>query len=189
MRTAILALLCGAAFLVSGADAPARPSPPFSILRVGAPPQQLSQYKGKVVLLAFISTVCPHCQQLTGELAPLAKEYGPRGVQFLEVAFNDGAEANLKDFVAKYQPGFPVGWSTHAAVMSYLGISLLDTHPLYVPHLVFLDRAGMIRADYPGESPFLLNPVPNIRAELDKLLKAGTAATSAPKQAARFSHP
>jgi hypothetical protein len=36
----------------------------------------------------------------------------------------------------------------------------------------------MIRSDYPGESPFFQNPDTNIRAELDKLLKAGAATAS-----------
>jgi len=56
-------------------------------------------------------------------------------------------------------------------VMSYLQRSILDTRPLYVPHMVFLDRRGMIRADYPGESDFFKDQATNIRAELEKLLK------------------
>jgi hypothetical protein len=40
-----------------------------------------------------------------------------------------------------------------------------------VPHLVFLNRRGIIQADYPGESDFMKDPATNIRAELEKLLK------------------
>jgi hypothetical protein len=38
--------------------------------------------------------------------------------------------------------------------------------------MVFLDRRGMIQADYAGESDFFKDPATNIRAELEKLLKA-----------------
>ena len=71
-------LLLGAviAFAALAADT-ARPSPPFTILRPGAAPIQLSQYRGKVVALAFIQTTCSHCQQLTTILNLLAKEYAP----------------------------------------------------------------------------------------------------------------
>ena len=69
-----------------------------------------------------------------------------------------------------------MGWTSRAAAMAYLQRSILDTRPLYVPHMVFLDRRGIIRADYPGESDFMKDPATNIRAELEKLLKAPATA-------------
>src|SRR5437763_1053619 len=154
MRIALLITLCAvtAAF---AADAPARPSPPFQILRPGAAPVELSQYKGKVVMLAFIDTHCPHCQKLTNFLEEMAPKYAPRGVQVLECAFNDDAPNSIGGFMQQFHPPFPVGYSNRAAVLSYLQISILDQRPLYVPHVVFLDRKGMIRADYRGESDFM----------------------------------
>jgi hypothetical protein len=52
-------------------------------LAFGAAPIQLSQYRGKIVSLVFIYTTCSHCQEFTTILNVLAKEYTPRGVQFL----------------------------------------------------------------------------------------------------------
>ena len=163
-----IAALIGPAF---PADT-ARPSPPFTIQRTGAPPLQLSQYRGKVVVLAFIYTSCSHCQQLTTELNPIARDYPGKDVQFLECAFNEDAVAALPEFLQRYAPPFPVGYSTLTAVRSYLQYTAGDTRPLYVPHMVFLDRAGVIRADYPGEGPFFTNASANIRAQLDKMLTA-----------------
>jgi thiol-disulfide isomerase/thioredoxin len=154
----------------------ARPSPPFTILRTGAPPLQLSQYRGKVVALAFIHTTCTHCQQLTTELNRIAGDYANRNVQFLECAFNDDAIAAIPEFLQRFAPPFPVGYSTQAAVLSYLQYTAADPRPLYVPHMVFLDRAGVIRADYPGEGPFFSSANVNIRAQLDKMLKPATPA-------------
>jgi hypothetical protein len=37
--------------------------------------------------------------------------------------------------------------------------------------MVFLDRAGVIRADYPGEGAFFSEADKNIRAQLEKMLK------------------
>jgi thiol-disulfide isomerase/thioredoxin len=123
------------------------------------------------VALAFISTTCPHCQDLTRLLGPLSREYALRGVQVLECAFNDQAQPNMAAFLQLLQPPFPVGWISHATAMAYLQRSILDTRPFYVPHMVFLDRRGIIRADCPGESDFFKDPATNIRAELEKLLK------------------
>jgi thiol-disulfide isomerase/thioredoxin len=172
MRTAIPVFLCAmSAFTAMAADPP-RPSPPLEIERLNAPAVQLSQYRGKVVALAFIFTTCSHCQDLTKVLIPLSREYALRGVQVLECAFNDDAKQNIGEFLKQFQPPFPVGWINRAAAMAYLQRSVLDTKPLYVPHMVFLDGRGIIRADYPGESDFFKDPAANIRAELEKLLKA-----------------
>jgi len=171
-------LLCAVAAGVAPADDLPRQSPPFTIMRAGAPPIQLSQYHGKLVVLAFIHTTCPHCQALTGTLGPIARDYTPKNVQFVECAFNTGAEQLVAQFIQQLQPMFPVGWSTDAAVRSYLQYSAMDTRMFYVPHMVFLDANGMIRSDYPGENAFFQNPDTNIRAELDKLLKAGGATAS-----------
>jgi hypothetical protein len=172
MRTATPVFLCAMSALTALAAEPPRPSPPLAIERLNAPTLQLSQYRGKVVALALIFTTCSHCQDLTRLLVSLSREYALRGVQVVECAFNDDAKQTMAGFLQQFQPPFPVGWTTHAAAMAYLQRTILDTRPLYVPHMVFLDRRGIIRADYPGESDFFKDQATNIRAELEKLLKA-----------------
>jgi thiol-disulfide isomerase/thioredoxin len=184
MRIATVALLCASlAGALVAADVP-RPSPEFSVTMPGAKPLPVRTMRGKVVLLAFISTTCPHCQQLTQALGPISQEYAAKGVQIVVSAFNDGiTEKMLKEFVDQYHPGFPVGMNSRAEVMSYLQYSVLSQTPLYVPHLVFIDRTGVIRADYPGESPFVANAAPNVRAELNKMLAASPVRSGAGKKA------
>ena len=177
MRAALAILLCAAAF-GQPATAP-RKSPPFSILRPGQAPIPLESFRGKVVALAFISTTCPHCQDLTRQFGPLSKEYAARGVQFLECAFDDAAQLGVPGFIQQFQPPFPVGYASRAAVDAYLERSIIDTRPLWVPHLVFLDRNGLIQADIAGDDPFMNNPLANTRALLDKLLGAGGTARKA----------
>jgi peroxiredoxin len=176
MRTVSIFLFCSAFSFTAAAAQPARPSPVFAMQRVGAGPLPLSQYRGKVVALAFIYTTCSHCQQLTTVLNSIAREYSARGVQVLECAFNDDAAQTIPDFLKQLEPPFPVGFNTQAAVRSYLQYTLTDARTLYVPHLVFLDRRGIIRGDYPGESEFLKNAEVNIRSELDKLLRTPESA-------------
>ena len=176
MRTTIVSLLCATVLFTGSAAEPARHSPAFSILRIGTAPLQLSQYRGKVVALAFIYTTCPHCQHLTAILNSVAKDYSARGVQVLECAFNEDAVPTMPDFLKKAEPQFPVGYAPRASVLSYLQYPAADTRLLYVPHLVFVDRAGAIRGDYPGEGSFFADPEANIRKELDRMLK-GSGAT------------
>jgi len=171
-----LAVLCGA---LTAADIP-RTASALSINRLNGPPLELSTYRGKVVALTFIYTTCTHCQALTVTLNSLAAEYAPRGVQFVECAFNADAETTMQQFLDRYHPPFPVGWATDAIVRSFLQVSYIDTRPLYVPHMVFIDRAGMIRDDYRGEGDFFLKPEANIRAELEKLLAPKKPASAPP---------
>jgi hypothetical protein len=177
MRTLTSVLLCAAMATVGGVglaqapkQAPRRPSA-FSLLRPNETALPLSRYRGKVVALTFISEVCSHCQALTVQLNPLAKEFESRGVQFLECAINDGAAEGLREFTMKFQPAFPVGWSTRDAMLSFTGVSSNDFDATFVPRMVFLDRMGLIRDNFEPGTDFYKNPPVSIRAELEKLLK------------------
>lgn len=180
MRIVTSVLLCAAIGLAQTPPTPSkeappkhvpRKPPPFSLLRPLAAPLPLSQYRGKVVALTFISEVCSHCQALTLQLNQLANEFAPRGVQFLECAINDAADAGLKEFTTKFQPAFPVGWATREAMLSFTGVSPTEPGALYVPRMVFLDRLGVIRDNFDPGTDFYSNPPVSIRAELEKLLK------------------
>jgi thiol-disulfide isomerase/thioredoxin len=94
MRTCLAASLIALGLFTVTAQNTPRPSPPFTFKRVGTPAPAaiaLSQYRGKIVALAFIHTGCPHCQHLTELLNPIAHDYAARGVEVLACAFNDGA--------------------------------------------------------------------------------------------------
>jgi thiol-disulfide isomerase/thioredoxin len=178
MRIFVISALSLALGLTALAMDIGKPSPPFSIQRLNGPAVPLTQFQGKVVALAFIDTECPHCQHLTGVLNAIAKEYEGKGVQFVECAFNDIAAQRLPFFIQNFQPSFMIGYSQRDPVLNYLSYSILK--PLYVPHMVFLDRKGVVRGDYAGESDFMTNPEKNVRAELDELLKAAPATSSHP---------
>jgi peroxiredoxin len=176
MRTILVTTLGGLIALTAFAVEVGKPSPPLTIQRLNGPALQLSQYKGKVVAMAFVYTTCPHCQNLTKLLNVISNEYAPKGVQVVACAFNDNVKDLLPEFIQQLHPTFPVGYCDRDAVMVYLQYSVLK--PFYVPHMMFLDRRGVVRADFPGESDFMTQPDANIRTELDQLLK-GAASTSA----------
>ncbi|MBZ5579468.1 MAG: TlpA family protein disulfide reductase [Acidobacteriia bacterium] len=191
MRTLLVTVSCIALAATAFGLELGKLSPAFPIHRLnGQPDLQLSQYRGKVVAFALIDTECPHCQHLTGVLNQVAKEYAGKGVQIVACAFNDGAAGRLPEFIKQFQPSFPIGYNQHDPVVAYLSYSAL--RPLYVPHMVFLDRRGIVRADILGESDFMKDPESNVRKELDELLKPATTQSSAKKSttaSAAPSHP
>jgi hypothetical protein len=169
MRRAVLRLL-SVCLLLTAAFAQTRPSPPITVRRVGnAAPVKIESLRGKIVVLAFILTTCPHCQDLTqNTLIPVSKEYGRRGVEIVECAIDDGAEKALPEFIAHFKPTFTVGYAPPSEANAYTKLS-------YVPHIVFIDRRGVIQAEYGGATEFVTQAPKNIRAELEKML-----ATKAP---------
>jgi thiol-disulfide isomerase/thioredoxin len=147
-----------------------RPAGEFAIKMPNGQITLLSQYAGKVVVLAFISTTCPHCQHTTQVLSALQNEYGPRGVQFLAAAFNPDAAQLVPGFIAQFRPIFPVGSADRDSVLEYEQASLVKTN--FVPELIFIDRNRVIRAQHSGgDEIFFKEQEKNIREMLDMLLK------------------
>lgn len=176
-------LLCGLA-ASSFAQAP-RPAPEFQVEMPGGKQLAVKSLRGKIVVLAFISTTCPHCQQMTQELNQIQQQYAAKGVQVVASAFNEPInEKVIGDFVDQYKPAFPMGWNTRVAVYAFAGHSILSQKPFYVPHLTFIDRKGVIQAEVNGEDPFMHKAGENIRAQLDKMLAAAPSAkkTASPRK-------
>jgi peroxiredoxin len=158
-----------------------RPSPDFAINLGQGKQVRISQYKGKTVVVAFILTYCPHCQKAIGVLSKMQKEYGARGLQVLASATEDMAAAALPGFLRQFDPPFPVGLNASIEYITYM------QHPsmlqLIMPGLVFIDKDGMIQAQYEGRDTFLeeTGVEKNIRAKVEEMLKAPAAT---PKKAA-----
>ncbi|HLM99757.1 MAG TPA: TlpA disulfide reductase family protein [Bryobacteraceae bacterium] len=128
-----------------------------------------SQYSGKVVLLAFMFTTCPHCQHTSQILSGIQGEYGDRGLQILGAFFNENAAQLIPGFIAQFHPAFPVGYATRDQVNEYLEHSLVK--PTYVPELVFIDRNGQIRGQFTGTDDFFKDQETSIRNLVESLLK------------------
>ena len=81
--------------------------------------------------------------------------------------------ANTKAFIAKYPPAFPMGEGEMMRFQTFAQWSpMMRT---CVPYLFFIDRKGMIRAQYMGSDPFYQSEAPNIRKMLDTLVSEGGA--------------
>jgi thiol-disulfide isomerase/thioredoxin len=121
-----------------------RKSPEFVIKFVDGHQMLLSSLKGKVVALLMVHTTCPHCQHTSQVFTQLYNEYGARGFQPVDAAFNTMANMLVSDFVKTYNIGYPVGFSSPEEVMSYLGLSVMER--ANVPQIVWIDRKGNIRS-------------------------------------------
>jgi hypothetical protein len=133
----------------------------------------LSQYSGKTCVVAVIMTTCIHCQFTTGILNQIQKDYAGKEVQIIASAIEPMSSLNIPDFRKKFLPEFPVGYNDQTYLMKFLG--RLPNDPMFVPQIVFVDRNGIIRAQYSGDDPAMNKEIQekNLREALEKTLKEG----------------
>jgi peroxiredoxin len=158
-----------------GAQIP-RPAPPLKFISHLGQQIDLASYKGKVVLLEWLMTTCPHCQVSSQILSKMQTEYAAKGVQALGVAIDAGAGPKLPDYVRKYATTFPVGVLPHQVATSWLQASVMA--PLMMPQIVIIDRQGQIREQHGGDDKWHDQAEKNLRAAIAKYTaeSAGTAA-------------
>lgn len=167
-RPSLAALALVFVGLASAQQVP-RPAGEFAISMVNGKQILLSQYSGKVVLLAFMFTTCPHCQHTSQILSGIQNEYSSQGLHIVGAFFNDNAAQLIPGFVTQFQPAFPVGYATRDQVNEYLQHA--PGKPTYVPELVFIDRNRQIRGQFTGTDDFFKDQEKNIRAMVEMLLK------------------
>jgi peroxiredoxin len=139
----------------------------------------VGKYKGKVLAVEFLLTTCPHCQKTSRALSQATKEFGSKGFQALGVAINPNPE--IPKFIQDFGVNYPVGTGPRETVYSFLQHSLMSPN-LMMPQLVFIDKTGMVRAQYDGTADFFKDEDKNIRAMIEKLLaEPATKSTSGTK--------
>jgi len=84
--------------------------------------------------------------------------------------------------VNQFQVGFPVGFAPRASVLSYLGISEIESW--VVPQIAIIDRKGVVRAQSESRGTAQLQTEDYLRKYLGELLDEGGAKSAAPSKAA-----
>src|SRR5262252_3219019 len=144
----LVSLLLVAAFAVCPASATSpvpRRSPELVITESSGKAIRLSRLTGKVVVLEFLVSNCPHCFRVATTISKLQWEMGSRGLQSIGIAFDKGVDAKtVTKFTGKMAITYPVGYVTSDKVDAYLGRT--GDEKFRVPQVVVIDRKGIIRA-------------------------------------------
>ena len=176
MKKVLSATFLTTAVLLSAAVP--RQSPEYVITMPDGQQDLLTNHKGKVIVLEFLFTTCPHCQNTAGILTRLQQELGPKGFQAIGVAINPNPD--VPDFIKRFNVGFPVGTGTRDSAYAYLEKSVMSSFS--VPQIVIVDKKGVIRGQYTGTDTFIASDEErNLRNTVEKLLAepGGRSATPA----------
>ena len=126
-----------------------RPSPEFKIRFVDGSQVSLSSFRGKVVALLFVSTPLARIASIRRKCSRSStNEYGSRGFQPVDVAFNTMANLYVRRLCQELQHRLSGGLQHAGEVMGYLGFSIMERY--VVPQIVWIDRKGNIRSQTPA---------------------------------------
>jgi len=184
MRSLVVtsALLTLGASVFAASPVP-RPAPNMDMVDPSGSHIVLVNYRGKVVVVQFLLTTCPHCQAFSGVLNRLQAEYGPKGFQAIGGGFDPATKQMAKDYHDKYAQAFPVGVAPRELVLTFMGFSVMDRFG--APQIAVVDRKGQIReqssSDYTQPQP--LQNEQHLRALIEKLLAEPGGLSSAPAKA------
>lgn len=133
-------------------------APDFALPNTEGDTIQLSDLRGRVVLIDFWASWCGPCRRENPEMVKVYAEYHPKGLEILGVSFDNKAEAWHKAILDDQLTWMHVsdlqGWSSSAGAL--YGINS-------IPHTVLLDATGRVVAhNVKGDA---------LRRELDKLLQ------------------
>ena len=163
-------LLALGVFPASATTPVPRKSPDLIIVEPSGKQTRLSSLKGKVVMIEFLVTNCPHCLRVAQTISKLQWEMGARGLQSFGIAFDSGVNAQLvTKFTQQLAITYPVGYVSSEKVDSYLGRS--GPERFRVPQIVVIDRKGVIRAQSRSTGEKNLEDENYLRNLIDSLLK------------------
>jgi peroxiredoxin len=116
-------------------------APDFSLSDINGKQINLSEFRGKVIILDFFASWCPPCRQEVPDFVELQKTYGSDGLAIVGVALVNLQEA--KDFAEQYKINYTVLIDDGKVSNSYGPIRS-------IPTTFVLDKTGKIVKMYIG---------------------------------------
>jgi len=128
----------------------------------------LTQFKGRIVVLNFWATWCVPCKTEMPYLTAIQNDYGALGIQVVGAAADETAEsAKVLKFIKETKMNFPVWLGATTGDMTRFGVGTV------LPATVIINREGKIVWQEVG----IIKPEA-LRKELDKMLSANMTAPS-----------
>ena len=118
-------------------------APNFTLKDINGDQFQLSQLKGKVVILDFWATWCPPCRQEIPHFVDLQKQYQSKGLEIVGISVDDRGAAVVKPFAQKFNINYTMLVDGQAITNLYGGVQ-------GIPTTFVLDKQGRIVKKFVG---------------------------------------
>jgi len=142
-------LLFGAALLLASpvfAQAPGAPAPAFTLTDTSGKTVQLSDYRGKYVVLEWTNPECPFVRKHydSGNMPSLQKQWGARDVVWLSINSTNSASAEYKTPAQLAQWLEGKGASPKAALIDGTSATGRAYAARTTPHMFVINPAGTV---------------------------------------------
>ena len=165
MRSFVFALLLTLPLI--GANQAGRRAPSFALPDSQMKYHDILDYRGKVLIIEFMQTNCPHCLETAKMLEQVKAKYRDR-ISILQVVNPPDTLQTVASFVARTKATSPFVFDSGQVTASYVMASAQNPS-VDVPQLFIIDPQGIIRANYEGEAASLLS-VDKLSPIIDKAM-------------------
>jgi peroxiredoxin len=145
MRSVFIFLL-SAASVFAGGQLSGRRAPGFALPDTKMQYHDPQDYRGKVVIVEFMQTNCPHCARFSSILEEVRQKYAGR-VVVLSVVTPPDTMDTVGKFIAANKVTSPMLFDCGQVAASYLKVTPQNPR-VAVPHVFLIDGQGMIRNDF-----------------------------------------
>ena len=135
-----------------------RAAPDFAVTAIDGSRLQLSDLRGKVVVLNLFGSWCLPCHQEAAALNEAHDRYRGRDVVFVGIAWND-EDSEVRKFVRRYNVPYAVALDRDGRIA-------IDYGKTGVPETFFIDREGRLTQKWVGPIT-----APRLGALLDPLVR------------------
>lgn len=134
-----MSLVCSAASAMRVGDQ----APDFVRPDLANRPVQLSEYRGKVVLLNFWATWCPPCREEMPAFSKWQRDYGSDRLKIIGVSMDDDV-TSVKEFLGKHPVSYPIVMGDAKLAETFGGV-------LGLPLSFLINEQGRVVARYQGQ--------------------------------------
>jgi|ERR1044071_4563016 peroxiredoxin len=174
MRTSVLLFLLTFPLFPAG-DMVGRRAPGFSLPDGTFHYHDPQDYLGKILIVEFMQTSCPHCAAFSKILEEAAAKYAGK-LSVISIVNPPDTPDKVKQFAAAYKISTPILFDTGQVALSYVHWMPGKPTGFDLPRVFLIDAGGIIRRDL--EYNVLTKPIFEGRglfAEIDKLLQLKAA--------------
>jgi len=128
-------------------------APNFKLAKINGEEFNLSDFKGKVVMLNFWGTWCPPCRKEIPDLVNLQNKYNKEGLEVVGVTLNSGSAADIQKFANQKQMNYTLLTdfnNNETQAVTYLYGQAIGQQISSIPTTLIIDREGYIVKGYLG---------------------------------------